>query len=1528
MNDLLKIQAVFNERDIGGLRRLYDLVEVHHRGLQALGVDAATYQGIVVPAILNKIPEAIRLQITRGKNHEEWRMDEMLAELLCELELREENSFRSDKNFTREPREKDQRKFGGGPPTANALLAKTWDNLCAYCKGEHAHEHCMNVTSVEERKLLLCKYGRCFICAKKGHISRDCATKIVCNVCKKGCHHVSICVDYVGYNAYQAPRQPRPANNGDYDISPSVNHAHASHASPALHVGLVGRVALQTAQAVITGSKHSRVRVLFDAGSHKSFITTRAVQLAGLQEVRREWIEISTFGQQTRDSGLRGLHEFDVFPLQGGNGIRIEAYEVPSITQIRNEHIENRKAEYPHLQGLWSSDVNRDWEILDVDLLIGADFLWSFQGGRTVRGEPGEPVAVETHLGWVLSGPLNGETWKQGHGPLPSNYHNSLRRLKGQLGRLKSDPTVLNAYDGIIKEQEEVGIVERVTELETTEKIHYLPHHAVIRKDAKTTKVRVVYDASSKEGKRGVSLNDCLHVGPALTPLLYEILIRFREKRVALVGDIEKAFLNIVVNRRDRDCLRFLWVNSVDSEQLEPIVYRFCRVVFGVNCSPFLLNATLQYHLDSFIELDPEFVRIMKKSFYVDDLVSGRRDTQEAGELYDKAKTRLALGGFKLRKWLTNSGELRAKIEQRELRDETDVNKEVESADESYAKETLGAKAGMKNERVLGQSWNCENDVFIFELSEMVSKADDLPVTKRSILKVIAGMYDPLGLVSPVLVSMKALFQELCMGKVGWDEESSGELKTRWMGWLSDLKGAKEIQIPRCVYGVPLGEVTCSLHGFADASRKAYCAVIYFVCELSGAISVTLLTSKTRVSPQKPQTIPRLELMSGRILSTLMSTVKEALEGEVHIASTQLWLDSKTALWWIANNGEWKQFVRHRVNEILKVTKKDEWGHCPGEENPADIGSRGEQASKLKENVLCWNGPPWLTGPRTGWPSTEINETPQSNEEMEKVTVTVACVTRKRGVTDVIDINKFSTFDRLLKVTAWVKRFLFNFVCTRRGVQGRAGMLQRREMYEAERIWIGTAQAELKGSKSYDDLVRQLKLENRDGILKCIGRLENSDLDLESQEPIILPRNHRMTKLIIKECHRRTKHGGVRTTLGELRSRFWVPKGRQVVKKVLRECVTCKRQQGKPFGAPPVAALPEFRVREAAPFSKVGVDFAGPVYVKSTDGEMVKSYIALFTCCVTRAVHLDLVADLTAPTFLRCLRKFTARRGTPSLIVSDNAKTFKASGKILRRMYDKEEVRAHLETNRIDWRFNLERAPWWGGFFERLIGTTKRCLRKVLGNAKLNADEMITVLTELEATMNSRPLTYEYDEVGAEMLTPSHLIYGRRLINLPEEVRDDEEENERGFLKRFRYLAKLRIHFWNRWRKEYLVDLREHHRGNKEGKHDKVSVGELVLVHEDNVKRSNWKLAKVEELIVGKDGQVRGARLKVITKGKPVFMNRAVQKLFPLEVSCVTGGTQGNVGTGENGNQGRVRNTPRRAAALDSCWRTRAMINH
>ena len=294
---------MYHDKDTVGLRRLYDTVEVHHRGLRALGVNANTYEGIDVPSILTKLPETVRLQITRGKKYEEWKMEKMLNELLCELELREEHCLRNENTERSFNRERDQGRSGGGPSSASALLAKTLIDLCVYCKGEHAHENCEIVKSVEERKDLLRKYGRCFICVSKGHISCSCTSKNLCNHCKKTGHHIFIC--YWDHNAHQAPRQGSRANNGDSDVPQNVNQA--SHASPALHVGSVGRVAIQTAQAIISVNKSSRVRVLFDAGSHKSFITTRAVQLAGLREGRKEWIEISTFGQRARDSGMRGV---------------------------------------------------------------------------------------------------------------------------------------------------------------------------------------------------------------------------------------------------------------------------------------------------------------------------------------------------------------------------------------------------------------------------------------------------------------------------------------------------------------------------------------------------------------------------------------------------------------------------------------------------------------------------------------------------------------------------------------------------------------------------------------------------------------------------------------------------------------------------------------------------------------------------------------------------------------------------------------------------------------------------------------------------------------------------------------------------------------------------------------------------------------------------------------------------------------------------------------------------------------------
>ena len=356
------------------------------------------------------------------------------------------------------------------------------------------------------------------------------------------------------------------------------------------------------------------------------------------------------------------------------------------------------------------------------------------------------------------------------------------------------------------------------------------------------------------------------------------------------MGDIEKAFLNIAVDAKDRDSLRILWVEDVRDNNLSIVVYRFCRVVFGLNASPFLLNGTIRHHLDTFALKDPDFVKRMVEGFYVDDLVTGERTAGKAFTLFEKARDRMAKGGFNLRKWKTNDPELREKISSRET---SKTSREVSRLEdeETYAKSKLESQRGMRGEKVLGLAWNCENDTLHFNFAHVIEKARNLEVTKRNVLSLLASLFDPLGIISPVTVSMKALFQEICSNKFDWDKPLTGETTAKWDRWIKDLAETKEIRI---------------IHGFGDASKKAYCATVYFVyLGMDGKTHVRLVASKTRVAPLKESSIPRLELMSARILAQLMDTIRVALQSKLKIDGVKFWLDSKTALSWIQNKGEW-----------------------------------------------------------------------------------------------------------------------------------------------------------------------------------------------------------------------------------------------------------------------------------------------------------------------------------------------------------------------------------------------------------------------------------------------------------------------------------------------------------------------------------------------------------------------------------------------------------------------------------------------
>ena len=1047
-------------------------------------------------------------------------------------------------------------------------------------------------------------------------------------------------------------------------------------------------------------------------------------------------------------------------------------------------------------------------------------------------------------------------------------------------------------YDAVIREQLEKGIVQTVEcpEMTNGNRIHYLPHHAIIRQDKNTTKLRVVYDASARAD--GPSLNDSLHVGPKFNQKILDILLRFRSHRVALTADIEKAFLMISVAEKDRDVLRFLWFENVFEENPEIRVMRFARVVFGVSSSPFLLNATVRHHLQCYMALQPELVRLLTQSIYVDDVICGAENDEDAFQFFQQSKQVMREGGFNLRKFLTNSIPLQGRINVLEGTTSMDFE------DETYTTATLGSsQQTLAGEvKVLGVRWDRYKDQLVFDVHHIVQAVECLEPTKRRIMSTVSAIYDPIGILSPFVVRLKMFFQELCNSKLGWDDLLPDELLTKWTIFMSELQDSPSIRIPRFyLHGVSSVIRSYRLCGFSDASRNAYAAVVYLLLETDTAITVRLVAAKTRVSPTHVLTIPRLELLAALLLARLVSGVSKSLETNVSLELPMCWTDSKVALYWICGTSKsWKPFVQNRVNEIRRLVQAAQWKHCPGKTNPADLPSRGLSLKELANSPLCFNGPEWLTRGEIGEEIDPQNDIPEEcvMELRSKEADVVHCLldVEGAGVSNVLNIERFSSLNKLLRVTTHVLMFIMRL---RRPTEPPTEL----SLYlRGEVLWILEAQSLLLRDKRMKEWKRQFGLfQDSDGIWRCGGRLTNANLPYNTKHPILLPSNHTFTTLIVKWAHNRVLHNGMKETLVELRTKYWVLRGRAFVKKIIHRCVVCRKFEAPHYRVPPPPPLPPFRVQEKPPFSFVGVDFAGPVYIKlskCSEGAE-KAWIVLYTCCVVRAVHLDVVVDLSTQAFIRSFKRFSARRGLPTLLVSDNGKTFKGASKLIKKIMSHETVIQHLMGLRIEWKFNLERAAWWGGVFERLIGSMKRCLRKLIGRATLTYDELLTAVTEVEMVINSRPISYVSSDDLEEPLTPSHLLAGRRILGLPDNLYYDHlldpdfELNQPIINKRMRYLSRILDHFWKRWRSEYLLSLREQHkipRGTTEK--PQVTVGDIVLVHDDSRKRGFWNLGKVEEIISGVDGRIRGAVVTVYTGGRcPALLRRSIAHLYPLEIN-------------------------------------------
>ena len=404
----------------------------------------------------------------------------------------------------------------------------------------------------------------------------------------------------------------------------------------------------------------------------------------------------------------------------------------------------------------------------------------------------------------------------------------------------------------------------------------------------------------------------------------------------------------------------------------------------------------------------------------------------------------------------------------------------------------------------------------------------------------------------------------------------------------------------------------------------------------------------------------------------------------------------------------------------------------------------------------------------------------------------------------------------------------------------------------------------------------QLNLQrNQSGLLECRGRVQG-------HYPIYLPDTEIYTEKFVQQAHEDTLHSGVGLTMAKVRENHWVPGLRQLAKRLIKKCPSCKRFQITALASPPPGLLPKDRTEGNTAFQVVGVDYAGPLKIRVKQTREGKAHIILFACSLTRALHLDLAKSMEMEEFLLSFKSFIARRGRPDKVYSDNGRTFVGAASWIKKVRSSEKFNDFLAHQGITWQFNLSKAPWWGGQFEHMVGIVKGALRKSIGKSLLTFTELKEVLLDVEVALNNCPLSYVEDDIQMPLITPESMM--RPQSNLLPELEPHLEETVT-LRKRAKYIKKCKDTMWKRWTNEYLRGLRERHNLKHRRSSGTVEKGEVVIIKGDEKDRNQWKLGIVEEVLPGKDGVVRAVRLRA---GRNQ-LERPIQHLYPLELSCDIG---------------------------------------
>ena len=1051
---------------------------------------------------------------------------------------------------------------------------------------------------------------------------------------------------------------------------------------------------------------------------------------------------------------------------------------------------------------------------------------------------------------------------------LPDSFSMAMKRLEHLKNRMKRDPEYAADYKRFMNKMISEGDAEIVPEDERNNFKHQrwvIPHHGVYHKKKK--KLRVVFDCAAR--CQGTCLNDHLLQGPDLMNTLLGCLLRFRQGKIAVAGDIERMFYRFKVDKEDRNYLQFLWWDNDDID-MKPKLYRMTVHLFGATSSPGCANFALKKLASDYQAFFSEDVfNFVQENFYVDDGLFSCSSVDQASQLVEDACSLFKKANIRLHKFVSNSKAV------------------LESIPESERANDVSSIEFLTNtvERVLGIHWDIHHDQFRFHLT-----LDSKPMTRRGVLSTVASIYDPLGCLAPFILLGKQILQEMCRMKCDWDDPLSDELKPRWARWIAELPKLTQIHIPRCYIPNEFDDIShVEIHHFSDASTTGYGQCSYLrMFNNQNQISCCLVLGKSRVTPLKGTTIPRLELSAALVSVKIANILKDELSYK--ITTEYFWTDSQIVLGYINNEEKrFHVFVTNRVSQIKNSTAKSQWHYVRSEDNPADLASRGMYPEELIKSD-------WFSGPKFLWmpvlPDTSMNRFEINPEDPELKKVIVNNTSSKvilKSKTLLKRLEKFSSWTRVVTAIAVIKRSM-----------KRKSSVSKDDYEEAESTILKLLQTESfaeeihllkkktlpKGNRLYklDPFLDDL------GILRVGGRLRRSCLSYNVQHPIILPKSGHLVELIIRHYHEKVAHQGRGFTVNELRSSgFWILNCCQAVSSTIYKCITCKKLRGK-TEEQKMADLPNDRTDAVTPFSYCGIDCFGPFTVKERRSE-IKRYGLIVVCMASRAIHIECLDDMTSDCFINALRCVIALRGPIRQIRCDQGSNFVGAQRILEEnliTMKNEKVKQFLFANNCEFIMNSPTSSHMGGAWERHIRTIRSILATILHQhgTRIDTTTLRTFLYEVMAVINCRPLTAQNlnDPLGPEALTPNHLITMKSRLIIPppgEFAKEDVYAHQRW--RRVQYLAE---EFWSRWRKEYLLTLQNRQKWNKRQRN--MVVGDIVLLKDVNLYRGNWKLARVIDTIPDADGLVRRVKLLIgmsdlSRSGKrltnPTILERPIHKL-------------------------------------------------